>query len=312
MIKAIDQSTMDYRPTNYGLFLTCVTILLIIFPSLAPAQQYDLRKSIQDIISASDEKVGVAIMGLENKDTVSVDGRTRCPMQSVYKLPLGMAVLKQVDLGKLSLEQKIHIAKKDLLPNTWSPLQKKYPEGNVDVPLSEILMYTVSQSDNSGCDILFRLLGGPSNVEKFIHSLGVRGMAIATTEEQMHADWNVQFTNWSEPLAMVQLLQLIHEGKVLSSSSNEFLLKIMTETTTGPNRIKGLLPKDAMVAHKTGTSGPNEEGVTAAINDVGIVTLPNGKHYAIAAFMLNSKSDPKKLEAVIAAIAKSAWDYYSK
>jgi len=173
-------------------------------------------------------------------------------------------------------------------------------------------MYTVSQSDNSGCDILFRLLGGPSNVEKFIHSLGVHGMAIATTEEQMHADWNVQFTNWSEPLAMVQLLQLVHEGKVLSSSSNEFLLKIMTETTTGPNRIKGLLPKDAMVAHKTGTSGPNEEGVTAAINDVGIVTLPNGKHYAIAAFMLNSKSDPKKLEAVIAAIAKSAWDYYSK
>ena len=137
-------------------------------------------------------------------------------------------------------------------------------------------------------------------------------MAIATTEEEMHGDWNVQFSNWSEPVAMVQLLQLVHEDEVLSPSSNDFLLKLMTETTTGPNRIKGLLPKDAKVAHKTGTSGPNEEGVTAAINDAGIVTLPNGKHYAIAVFMLNSKSDPKKLEAVIAAIAMHAWDHYSK
>jgi beta-lactamase class A len=173
-------------------------------------------------------------------------------------------------------------------------------------------MYTVSQSDNSGCDILFRLLGGPSNVEKYIHSLGVRGMAIATTEEEMHGDWNVQFSNWSEPSRWFSCCSLYMKDEVLSPSSNDFLLKLMTETTTGPNRIRGLLPKDAKVAHKTGTSGPNEEGVTAAINDVGIVTLPNGKHYAIAVFMLNSKSDPKKLEAVIAAIAKHAWDHYSK
>jgi beta-lactamase class A len=118
-------------------FLTCVIIILMIFPSPAPAQQHDLRKSIQDIIRASGEKVAVAIMGLEDKDTLTVNGRSHCPMQSVYKLPLGMAVLKQVDLSILSLDQKIHITKKDLLPNTWSPLQKKYPEGNVDVPLSK-------------------------------------------------------------------------------------------------------------------------------------------------------------------------------
>ncbi len=106
---------MDYRPTNYGLISYLCYYPFDDFSFVAPAQQHDLRKSIQDIISASDEKVGVAIMGLENKDTVSVNGRTHCPMQSVYKLPLGMAVLKQVDLGKLSLDQKIHIAKKDLL-----------------------------------------------------------------------------------------------------------------------------------------------------------------------------------------------------
>ena len=65
----------------------------------------------------------------------------------------------------------------------------------------------------------------------------------------------------------------------------------MTETTTGPKRIKGLLPADAVVAHKTGTSPTNSEGLSPATNDVGIITLPNGKHIAIAIFVCNSTAD---------------------
>ena len=81
-------------------------------------------------------------------------------MQSVYKYPLALAILNQVDKGIFSLEQKIHIKKEDLLPDTWSPLRKKYPDGNADITLDELLNITVSQSDNNGCDILFRLIGG--------------------------------------------------------------------------------------------------------------------------------------------------------
>ncbi|MGZ3836350.1 MAG: serine hydrolase, partial [Mucilaginibacter sp.] len=98
------------------------------------------------------------------------------------------------------------------------------------------------------------------------------------------------------------------EGKALSKSSNEFLWKIMTETSTGPHRIKGLLPQGAIVAHKTGTSGTNDEGLTPATNDVGIITLPNGKHLAIAVLVCNSKADETTRDGVIAQIAKAAWD----
>ncbi|MBA4053785.1 MAG: class A beta-lactamase, partial [Marivirga sp.] len=78
-------------------------------------------------------------MDLESGDTIIINGKKQFPMQSVYKFPVAMAVLHQVDQGKLSLNQKIHVAKNDLLPNTWSPLREKYPSGNVEVPLSEIL-----------------------------------------------------------------------------------------------------------------------------------------------------------------------------
>ena len=81
----------------------------------------------------------------------------------------------------------------------------------------------------------------------------------------------------------------------------------MTESNNPPNRIKGLLPTDAFVAHKTGTGG-TRDGITSATNDVGIVTLPNNNHRAIAVFVGDSSADEKTRAAVIARIAKAAWD----
>lgn len=86
----------------------------------------------------------------------------------------------------------------------------------------------------------------------------------------------------------------------------------MVETSTGPNRIKGLLPKSTIVAHKTGSSGKNDTGLTAAINDVGIIKLPNGQYIAIAVFVSNTTADDSISEKVIADIAKATYDYYSK
>ncbi|GGB90151.1 CepA family class A extended-spectrum beta-lactamase [Dyadobacter sediminis] len=251
-------------------------------------------------------------MELKSGETFFLNKAHKFPMQSVFKFPLGMAVLHQVDKGKLSLDQKIHVTKDDLNPDTWSPLQKKFPEGNLDISLRDLLIYTVSLSDNNTCDILFKLVGGPRNVNKYIHNLGVKDINIVATEAEMAKSWDVQFTNWCQPPAMIQLLHILHQGKNLSESSTEFLLKIMTETPTGLNRIKGLLPENTKVAHKTGSSGTNDKGISAAFNDAGIVTMPNGKYIAIVAFVSNTAADEKTRDLVIAQISRAAWDYYSR
>jgi len=269
-----------------------------------------LREKIEKIVVREDATVGVGIMNLETGDTIIINGKKRFPMQSVYKFPLALAVLNQIDQGKLSLDQKIHLKKADMLPNTWSPLSKKYPDGDVDIALSEILSLTVSQSDNSGCDILFRLLGGTHPVNSYIHELVGDGIAIVSTEEEMHRDWDVQFKNWSTPGAMLQLLDIFYNGKMLSHESTGFLWNVLTETTTGPRRIKGLLPSGTKVAHKTGSSGSNKDGLTAANNDVGIVTLPNGKHFAIVVFVSNSTKDEKVTDNIIAEISKTTWNFF--
>jgi beta-lactamase class A len=225
-------------------------------------------------------------------------------MQSVYKLPIGMAALKEIDAGRLKLDQKIRVEKAEFVrQGMHSPLRDKNPNG-IETTVEELLRLSIAESDGTASDVLFRLAGGAESIGKFLSEIGVK-------EKVIGRDWETQYRNWASPNGAISLLRALHERRGLSESSQALALKILTEATTGPRRLKGLLPKDAPVAHKTGTSG-TRSGVTAATNDIGIITLPNGKHLAIAVFVSDSPADETTRERVIAEAAKAAWDKWSK
>jgi len=232
-------------------------------------------------------------------------------MQSVFKFPQAMAMLHQVDKNIFKLDQKIGLKKSDYFP-THSPLAEKYPEGSSDVTLKEILETTVSLSDNVGCDVMFRLLGGPKEVEKYIHSLGVKDLAIAYNEKEMHSDWNIPFKNWSTPFAMLQLLEVFHEGKKLSPASYDFLWNAMATTPTGQNRIRAGVPQEFVVTHKTGKGSRNEQNVVGAINDAAIIVLPDGRHLGLVIFVTNSLQPDSYLEGIMAEVSKAVFTFYSE
>ncbi len=286
----------------FGLFFSAG---IVIFSS---CQSNGLQQQIEEAVASKQAVVGVAI--ISGSDTVLVNNHRRYPMQSVYKLHLALDVLSMVDSGLLSLSQKIHVDKKDLHPDTYSPLREKYPDGNVDIPLSEVLQYAVSQSDNNACDMLFRLAGGAQKVNAYIRSTGVEGINIAYTEREMHADYAAQYGNYTTPLATALLLEKFYHGQLLSEGSRAFLWRIMAETSTGKNRIPGLLPPEAVVAHKTGTGG-KKDGVTAACNDVGIVQIDNNKHVTIVVLVAESRESDSENERIIAEVARLAWDYFT-
>lgn len=285
--------------------------VLFLYSSLLWAQSNNaLRQQLQRVAATTNGVLGVGVIDLSNGDTVSVNGQGHFPMQSVYKFHLALAVMSEIDKGKWTLDQKIKVAKKDLLPNTWSPLREKYPNGDVELPLREILEYTVAQSDNNGCDILFRLMGGTKVVDKYIKSIGINDVNIVGTEEEMHADDRVQFANWSTPRSAAKLLAVFFEKKILSKHSWDFVWNTMVSTTTGPRKIKGVLPANVTVAHKTGYSGVNKQGIIAATNDIGIMQLPNGKYVAIAVFLSNTPMPEAQCDRAIAEAAKVTWDYF--
>ena len=289
-------------------FLSAVSLLIIfLVPVYVQAQQTDLRARIAELAKPAKGIVGVSVLNIESRDTLNYNGNARLVMHSVMKLPIAMAVLHLVDSGLFTLDKTIHIKKKDLV-KTYSPLRDKYPDGDVDVSVRDLLSYMVSLSDNDACDILLKFLGGPDQVTDYIHTLKVRGINIEASEEDMAKSWEVQYTNWCKPIDMIKLIDKFYTGNALSPASKDFLYKILTETSTGPHRIKGLLPAGTVVAHKTGTSGTNDVGLTATTNDVGVITLPNGKHVAIAIFITNSTADDTTRDLVIAKIAKAVYD----
>lgn len=297
---------MKSRIRNYFVW----TLILFFFPQATFAQIISQKVELAGIIEKVNGNVGVAIMDLQTLDTLTFNDNHCYPMQSVYKFPLALAVLSEIDKGIFSLDQKIHLTKEDLRPNTWSPLREKYPSVNVEITLRELLDYTVAQSDNNGCDILFKLIGGPAKVNQYVKNLGINGMSIVATEKEMHENEAVQYKNCSTPSAMLNLLYQYTRSNILSIESKDFLWNAMVQNIFGSKRIIGELPDGTIVAHKTGTSGVNEKGIAAATNDVGIVTLPNEKHFAIVVFISDSSDNENMRDKIIADIAKVIWDAY--
>jgi len=274
-----------------------------------------LREKIQQIVAGRKAVVGVSIVGANGSDTISFYGDRHFPMQSVFKFHIALAVLSEVDKGKLSLKQEIKIMKNELLPKDfWSPLRDENPNGGT-FTVEKLIQYAVSQSDNTACDELINLIGTPKTVEEYFRKNGIRDIQITYNEKDMQAKWGNMFLNWTTPKAASATLRMFYENKnnLMSKTSYDFFWKTNIETTTGENRIKGQLPKGTVVAHKTGWSGTNKEtGITAAVNNIGIVFLPDGKYFIISVFVTESKEDFDTNERIIADIAKATYDYYSE
>jgi len=305
-------------------FRTNISLVLVLFLTLAscskktvvqstlskpePARFENLRDSVIQIAALAKGHVGVSAMILETAETVAaLNPRDHFPMQSVYKLPISMAVMQQVDAGKIKLEQKVAVTKSDFVrAGQHSPIRDRNPDG-AEITVSELIRFAIAESDGTASDVLMKLAGGPQAVQAYLKSLSVNDLIVLNTEKEIGQDWQVQYRNFSTPDAAVALLRALHEKRGLSESSQAIILKYLVESTPGAKRLKGLLPAGTTVAHKTGTSGA-QEGVTAATNDIGIITLPNGKHLAIAVFVSDSPTDEATREGVIAKIAKSVWD----
>lgn len=267
-----------------------------------------LKSEIEELISNKRADIGISIIVTSSEDKVEINGNKLYPLLSTFKIPIALTILNRVEKGELSMKQKIFIRKEELLENTWSPFREKYPNGNVSISLEEAIHWMTSNSDNNITDILLRIVGGPSVVEKFIDD---KDFVIKNNEEDMHKDWESQFINKATPNAFANLLKNFYDGKILNTKHTEWLYKSMVNSPTGSKRLKGKLP-NIVIAQRAGTSFTNDKGVTGAINNVGIIELPNNQKIYIAVFVHNTTEEFGDGEEIIADIAKITWEYYSK
>jgi beta-lactamase class A len=281
--------------------------LLVSFGLVLPAHA-QLRADMARIAARAHGRVGVACSLPGKTLDCSLHAADAFPMQSVYKLPIAMAVLHAVEQGRLRLDQTVRLLPSDLIsPDQYSRLQQQHPHGGADVTLEELLRLAVAESDGVASDMSLRVLGGPAVADAYVRSLGIQGIHILDTEKRLGRDDKLEDRNSAEPRALVALVRLLADRSPLSPEHTQLLLGWMTASHTGDHRLAALLPPGTVVAGKTGTSGSGRK-FTNATNDVGLITLPDGRRLAIAILVADSAAPEAVRERVIAEIARAVYD----
>jgi len=270
-----------------------------------------LTERFADVAKTSGGRLGVCVKDAGGGRVEQLNGSERFPMQSVYKLPIAMAVLDQVERKTITLTEKVTLTARDMAGVRFhSPLRDRYPEGGVDLSVRDLIRAAIVDSDGVASDVLYKLTGGGPRVTAYLRGIGIRDMAVVATEREMSNDEQVQYRNYATPCAAVDLLRALDGGRGVSPAARELLLKDLTDSVPGPKRIKGQLPPATAVAHKTGTDG-TRNGLTRATNDIGIITLPDGRRFAIAVFVKDSTADETTRERTIATAARLAFDAWT-
>ena len=128
----------------------------------------------------------VGVLNIDGGETWALAANRAFPMQSVFKAPLGAAVLAQVDAGKLSLNEVIAIREQDLSP-PYSPVADAWP-GVQSYTVRDLLVRAVGGSDNTAADVLMKRIGGPGMVQAWLTDQGIRDLRIDRYERELQTD----------------------------------------------------------------------------------------------------------------------------
>ena len=147
-------------------FLACISI------QTTAQTGKELQRQLANIVSRNEAHTGVAVI-INGEDTVTLNNNGNYPMMSVFKFHQALATARFMHDNNMPLSTTIHISKTELHENSYSPLRDKHPDGNIDMTVAELLTYTLQQSDNNACDILFSRIAGTEYADRYIRSLGI-------------------------------------------------------------------------------------------------------------------------------------------
>lgn len=287
-----------FRNILYGIVAACLPF------SGVHAQTQRLKTELERYIRSCPAEIGVAVV-TDAGDTVCINNDHPYPMNSVMKLYQAMAVTAALQAQDISPDSMLLIKREELHPRIYSPMRKAYPSGAIRIAITGLLKYSLQQSDNNACDLLFRHVVGIPATEEYIRNLGIKNFAIRVNERDMYDNPATSSGNWNHPLSAALLIDKLFTQPLYEPVYQNFLTETLISCATGQNRLaKPLLPQGVVIGHKTGTGFPSPTGLPQGINDVGFVRLPDGRHYAIAVFVKSSAYDMQATEEMIASISE--------
>ncbi len=293
----------------------------------ATAQEAAARRILEGQVRALGQAfsgdIGIAVRDVQSGWTTSYDGDTYFPQQSVSKFWVALTALDKADRGELSLDAPVTVRRGDMTL-FHQPISAQLGGSGYSTTLNSLIYRAITQSDNTCNDFVLWKAGGPDAVRSFLRNKGIEGIRFGPGERLLQSQiagiqWQQSYAynggfyraraavpasqrraaferyianpmDGATPKGIVEALARLKRGELLSPASTQKLLSIMGNTRTGAQRLKGGLSAGWKLAHKTGT-GQVLGGEQAGYNDIGIVTGPDGRSYAVAV-MIRRTSAP--------------------
>ncbi|MBD8899637.1 class A beta-lactamase [Rhodanobacter sp. DHG33] len=315
------------------LALIVPTVLLATPATDAHATHAALQAKLEALATRAQPGVlGIAVLDPQSGERWRVNAERAYPMMSVFKAAVAAAVFARIDRGELSMTQTVTLTRADIVDGSAVPSIGAHFHGDrMNVTVSQLLTAAVSESDSTAVDALLRLVP-PQDVTAFLRAHGIAGMRVDTGEagvsrvfeqlapgQQPPADETAQAQelrlqrgyrayladrrNRSTPDAAADFLRQLQRGALLSPASTRALLALL-QAQTQPNRMRQGVPGNVRFADKCGTSY-TLDGLTAAYNDIGILTWPDGRSVIVAAFLTVSTASKAEREALFADLART-------
>jgi Beta-lactamase class A len=300
-------------------------------PSRSSAQHPTaLQQQLDELVRrAQPGTLGIVVIDLQDGQAWRANADRAFPMMSVFKAPVVAAVLAGIEQGRWSYGQTVVVHRDELESGT---IRDHFQGERMSFTVRQLLTDAVSHSDNTAVDTLLKVIGDPQVVTTFLRAHGIDGMRVdigergfgsvfedlqpgqsppahETDAQQLarlrrgYRAYLADPRNRSTPGAAADFLRKLWNKELLSPASTQYLLDLMYAQTT-PSRLRLGLPPGVRLADKCGTSYTLEH-TTAAYNDIGILTWPDGHAVAIAAFLTASTAPKNARDAIFADLTRA-------
>ncbi len=240
-----------------------------------------------------DLKLQTLIVDLDTGSYVDINSRLPIASASMIKVPLLVAFLQDVDAGKVRLDEQLEI-KPDVIVGEAGSLQ--YQPSGTRLSALETLTLMITISDNTATNMIMQRLGGKEAANQRFKSWGLTSTIIRNPLPDLEG------TNTTSSQDLVNLLAMVDQGKLITPRSRDRLMDIMRRTVTDTLLPQGI-GSEARIAHKTGD-------IASAVGDVGLIDMPSGKRYIMAAIVKRPDNDQRANE-LIRQISRATYAQFS-
>jgi len=267
----------------------------------------------------------IGVMELKTQKVWYLGGEAPFPLGGLAALPIAAALLAMADERKLALTDKLTVRQADLAPppslidQSWRSTPASFA---MNITVQDVLTLALQYGDTTASDVLLARAGGPGAVTAWLHDNGLTDLRV----DRYAREIGVQMSGlpsfrpeWRAPplfqqalraapvndrqkameayvadpqdtasaQGLLALLFRLSTGNLVSKASADLIFRLMAPAMGAVGPLGVAWPAGAAWTHKS--ADPRSDlGYTPVQADAGLLTLKDGRRFAVTALLAGS------------------------